>query len=490
MAHASGDIRAAADRKRFPNNLLAIRAEAVRILCTETGSWCVHVGSALKFASGGTAALAPADEGPDLSSGSDRRAYVRVGPGDLPWLKAVRLKYGPPVSLVDLSAGGAQVESRVTLHPGSTIVVQIEGLDAELAVASQVLRCQIASLAPVATYRGALAFKSAVDFPELATTHDAQSCPPAADEHARLAFAIKRFTRALESRGRPDAAASGGVTEVGDAVLAATAMLLELPAALRSDAAFANELASLLRDLTLGVERGESSAILCDRIGRRLSRWLGASIRIADRTDPAARTPRSVHFDLPASPHRLPATLVVDFGRDMRPAEGHFHLLKATAHLVALVLDLDPPSSAALGVEAPERTAPQGACKIVVRYADGRLLKGYTSDFLATKPYLHLVPTLHAPDIARISVPIGQLKAVFFVRDFDGEPSHVEAKTFERNEAARRVVVTFLDDEVLVGTTLSYRPDADGFILFPADPKSNNLRVFVVARAVRHVQTF
>ena len=41
---------------------------------------------------------------------------------------------------------------------------------------------------------------------------------------------------------------------------------------------------------------------------------------------------------------------------------------------------------------------------------------------------------------------------------------------------------------MLVGTTLSYRPDGQGFFVIPADPRANNLRVFVVTSAVRHVR--
>jgi hypothetical protein len=48
--------------------------------------------------------------------------------------------------------------------------------------------------------------------------------------------------------------------------------------------------------------------------------------------------------------------------------------------------------------------------------------------------------------------------------------------------------VTFLDDEVLSGTTMNYRPDGPGFFLTPGDAGANNERVFVVSRAIRHVR--
>lgn len=77
---------------------------------------------------------------------------------------------------------------------------------------------------------------------------------------------------------------------------------------------------------------------------------------------------------------------------------------------------------------------------------------------------------------------------MFFVRAFAGDPDHVEQKVFDSPAHGRRIEVTRLDDEVLVGTTLNYRTDSTGFFMFPADPRANNLRVFVVSSAVRQVR--
>jgi len=39
-----------------------------------------------------------------------------------------------------------------------------------------------------------------------------------------------------------------------------------------------------------------------------------------------------------------------------------------------------------------------------------------------------------------------------------------------------------------VGSTLSYRAEGQGFFLQPADPRSNNLSVFVTAAGVQQVR--
>jgi hypothetical protein len=48
--------------------------------------------------------------------------------------------------------------------------------------------------------------------------------------------------------------------------------------------------------------------------------------------------------------------------------------------------------------------------------------------------------------------------------------------------------VTFHDGEVLVGSTISYRYEGTGFFVQPADPRSNNQRVFVILSAIQHVR--
>jgi hypothetical protein len=80
------------------------------------------------------------------------------------------------------------------------------------------------------------------------------------------------------------------------------------------------------------------------------------------------------------------------------------------------------------------------------------------------------------------------LKAVFFVRDFDGNPAYIDRDVGGGAAAGRRVEVTFVDNEVVRGTTLSYRPDGYGFFVVPADPQANNQRIFVVSGALRHVR--
>ena len=100
---------------------------------------------------------------------------------------------------------------------------------------------------------------------------------------------------------------------------------------------------------------------------------------------------------------------------------------------------------------------------------------------------LYLDVTLRAAN-ERLLVPIARLKAVFFVKTLQGDPDRVDANTFDHNPRARKVEVTFRDGEVMVGSTLNYKPNGHGFFLQPASSRSNNVRIYVVTPAVRHMR--
>ncbi len=127
--------------------------------------------------------------------------------------------------------------------------------------------------------------------------------------------------------------------------------------------------------------------------------------------------------------------------------------------------------------------------KIVIRYQDGRILKGQTSDFLPTKPVFHLTPAEGAQDAKPLTVQIAELKAIFFVKDFVGNPERKKVHEFSADKpvVGRKIRVVFQDGETLVGTTQGYDATRPGFFVIPADPASNNDRCFVVARATKTV---
>jgi hypothetical protein len=86
------------------------------------------------------------------------------------------------------------------------------------------------------------------------------------------------------------------------------------------------------------------------------------------------------------------------------------------------------------------------------------------------------------------------LKAVFFVKTFEGNKNHRSTDDFTveslRDVPGLKVKVTFSDGEVMYGTTHGYAPERKGFFIFPADKESNNERVFVIRESADGVETW
>jgi hypothetical protein len=127
--------------------------------------------------------------------------------------------------------------------------------------------------------------------------------------------------------------------------------------------------------------------------------------------------------------------------------------------------------------------------KVVARFADGHMIKGTTSDFFPGRDLFH-VSVLNAPAEAKpVEISTKDLKALFFVKDFLGNPQYVGRNEFDPAHPAigRKIRVKFKDGEVIVGTTTGYQPGRPGFFILPADLNSNNERCYVVVAATQEI---
>lgn len=125
---------------------------------------------------------------------------------------------------------------------------------------------------------------------------------------------------------------------------------------------------------------------------------------------------------------------------------------------------------------------------VVARFLDGRLLKGTIHDFAPNKDVFHLY---EGGDERSEAVPIraDRLKALFFVKTFEGDAEHRHDNSFaEAAGQGRKMMVRFLDGEVIAGFTMGYSRQKQGFFLIPADSAGNNARVFVLNRAVAAIR--
>ena len=128
--------------------------------------------------------------------------------------------------------------------------------------------------------------------------------------------------------------------------------------------------------------------------------------------------------------------------------------------------------------------------KVIVKYTNGTIMKGFTQNFSPNRDWFYLTP-LDKSSGGTIQVLVKRLKAIFIVRDFIGSPKHDERKKYVEGESPPgvKLEVTFNDGEVMVGSaSLGYDPKRQGNFIIPADPDSNNIRVFVVSSAVKSVR--
>jgi hypothetical protein len=127
----------------------------------------------------------------------DRRHDTRFLPPLLHLTRAT-LRPGHPVSLIDLSAGGALIQGPRPLRPGARVHLQVATDTRTVALNGHVLRCAVWALDPLAgvTYRGAVKFEHRCElFWERGTLHG--SAVPGAS----------RAPAALSGKGLPAEAA-------------------------------------------------------------------------------------------------------------------------------------------------------------------------------------------------------------------------------------------------------------------------------------------
>ena len=334
----------------------------------------------------------------------DRRAHDRLVAHELEWLKTARLRSGSPLSLIDLSPGGALFETTTPLGPGSTATLTLTGEGIVETATFRLLRCEVVSLKQGLVFRGACVFDRVLQLPAVpivgkdrGTPEEAPAPPPLGEEQ------IVALIRSV-ARRTPD---------------------LKLGA----------NLGAIIAETRAALQRGDSPQLILKLIEAKL----GAT----NRNVGGLETPRGPRFEPP---------------RLVSPQRG-----------------LDPRTGTSWN-------------RIVVRYLDGHLLKGYTQDFHPVRKSFHVSAALTGPEIKPVLVPMDQLKAIFFVRDFNGNPDRVGKQEFAERQSGRRIEVTFLDDEVLLGSTLGYRADGSGFFVTPADDEDNNLRAFVLPGAIRHIR--
>jgi hypothetical protein len=122
--------------------------------------------------------------------------------------------------------------------------------------------------------------------------------------------------------------------------------------------------------------------------------------------------------------------------------------------------------------------------KVIVRTRDKRIFRGFSKSELINDK-VHVIDAKGNQQ----EFDLEDLKAVFFVKDFDGDPSYREVR-FVRGSAVAQWLwaqATFFDGEVIEGRLRNGMSlfDSRGVFLWLSDEEANNEVVFVVRSALR-----
>ncbi len=125
--------------------------------------------------------------------------------------------------------------------------------------------------------------------------------------------------------------------------------------------------------------------------------------------------------------------------------------------------------------------------KVIVRKRDGGVVAGFTSS-----GDLQPTTTIIARDGKEQKFALSDLKALFFVRDFEGDPKYEEIRFLTRKEPSTAVWVrlTMFDGEILEGRIENDLEvlTAEGLFLWPSDGASNNEYAYIPKSAVKDFQ--
>ena len=122
--------------------------------------------------------------------------------------------------------------------------------------------------------------------------------------------------------------------------------------------------------------------------------------------------------------------------------------------------------------------------QIVVHFNDGNVKKGTTSNFEPDKNSF----SMETVGGEKVEVNIVGIKSIFFVKDFEGQKLFSYEYKENLSDQGRKIKIEYFDGEIIIGYVSGYSPKSQGFLIVPADLDGNNLRIYVMAAAVKKVQ--
>jgi hypothetical protein len=130
--------------------------------------------------------------------------------------------------------------------------------------------------------------------------------------------------------------------------------------------------------------------------------------------------------------------------------------------------------------------------KVIVKFLNGTERSGSVLAFNVNLPTfpLNVMDDKGTPAILKVN--INSVKAIYFPKA--GEPGiQVRTETLDQSVYSGgfgfKLVVEFNDGEVINGTSQKYSPNDKGYFLVPMNPSDRNERIYINAKAVKHVDS-
>jgi len=134
--------------------------------------------------------------------------------------------------------------------------------------------------------------------------------------------------------------------------------------------------------------------------------------------------------------------------------------------------------------------------KVILRFLDGRIIKGYIGEFAPLSNHISVADE----SLNEQNIQLDELKAIFYVKSFEGNKDYSEKKSFTKtSQKGNKILVRFKDGERLTGYLEGDVPwqrgfflesRKGGFFIIPSDDQTNNIKVFVISTSVTNVTCF
>ncbi len=129
--------------------------------------------------------------------------------------------------------------------------------------------------------------------------------------------------------------------------------------------------------------------------------------------------------------------------------------------------------------------------RIIVSFADGRKTAGKNSFFSMQKATFPLDVEIGEEQTEIQTISLKEVKKIEFLKKEIPSTSTIHYETIHESTfagpVAYKLVVEFLDGELLTGSAMKYHPWNEGFFLIPLNPADPSERIYVNSRYIKRV---